>query len=78
MQSLEERVAALEQAVFSRDRKVGRDDWVKSVGTVTDDAVAETIINEALRIRDMERADGAKRIKIRHQCSFLILIISAY
>lgn len=60
MQSLEERVAALEQAVFSRDRKVGRDDWVMSVGTVTDDAVAETIINEALRIREVERAEARK------------------
>ena len=64
MQSLEERVAALEQAVFSRDRKVGRDDWVKSVGTVTDDAVAETIINEALRIRDVERADARKEYEL--------------
>ena len=64
MQSFEERVAALEQAVFSRDRKVGRDDWVKSVGTVTDDAVAETIINEALRIREMERAEARKEYEL--------------
>lgn len=50
MQSIEERVAALERAVFSRNRAVGEDDWVHSVGTVTDDSVAESIINEALRI----------------------------
>jgi hypothetical protein len=55
MQSLEERVAALEQAVFSRDRKVGRDDWKTTLGMFDDDPMMKEIIDEALRIREEER-----------------------
>jgi len=60
MQSIEERVARLEQVVFNRNRTVAKDAWVNSVGTVTDDSIAKSIIDEALRIREAERAEARK------------------
>ncbi len=57
MRSIEERVAKLEEMVFgSLEGSVKRDDWLKSVGTVTDDAMSGEIIDGALRRREEERA----------------------
>ncbi len=56
MRSIEERVAKLEEMVFgSHEGSVQRDDWLKSVGTVTDDAMSREIIDGALRRREEER-----------------------
>ena len=55
MQSIEERVARLEQAVFSRNGTVGMDDWKQTVGTFDGDPIMKEIIDQALRIRDDER-----------------------
>lgn len=56
MQSVEERLSKLEEAVFgSRGRKPGKDDWQKTVGTVTDDEVSREIIEGAIRLREAER-----------------------
>ncbi|GEM_PF-1704357 len=60
MQSIEERVARLEQVVFNRNRTGNQDAWVNSVGTVTDDSIAKSIIDEAIRIREAERAEARK------------------
>jgi hypothetical protein len=55
MQSIEERVAALEHVVFSRDRKVGKNDWKATLGMFDDDPIMKEIIDEALMIREEER-----------------------
>ena len=60
MQSIEERVARLEQVIFNRNRTVEKDAWINSVGTVTDDIIAESIIDEAIRIREAERTEARK------------------
>ena len=55
MQSIEERVARLEQVVFNLNRTVEKDAWKKTLGMFDDDPMMKEIIDEALRIREEER-----------------------
>lgn len=55
MQSIEERVARLEQVVFNRNKTVAKDEWEKTIGMFDDDPMMKEIIDEALRIREEER-----------------------
>jgi hypothetical protein len=61
-ESLEQRVARLEQIVEEMRREIdrlpgqpGRDDWQSTIGAFADDPIADEIIDEALRLREEER-----------------------
>ena len=59
-QTLEERVAKLEQTVaelLAKPREPGRDDWRKTIGMFTGDAVMREIDDEALKIREQDRRE---------------------
>lgn len=59
-QTLEERVAHLEQLVahlLSKSREPDRDDWRKTVGMFTGDPIMREIDDESLRIREQDRRE---------------------
>lgn len=60
LEELTQRVARLEQIIeerFPAARTVVRQrDWQNSIGKITDDAVTQEVIAEALRLREEERA----------------------
>jgi len=59
-QTLEERVAKLERTVaelLAKPREPRRDDWRKTIGMFTGDAVMREIDDEALKIREQDRRE---------------------
>ncbi|NLX55575.1 MAG: hypothetical protein GXY58_10710 [Planctomycetaceae bacterium] len=60
-QTLEERVAKLEQTVaemLANPREPRRDDWRKTIGMFTGDAVMREIDDEALKVREQDRREA--------------------
>jgi hypothetical protein len=57
--SLEQRVERLERLVEQLQvgalREPGRDDWRTTIGIFSNDPIAKEILDEALRLREMER-----------------------
>ncbi len=63
--SLEERVAALEQQVAqlqgNKNNEPGEKDWQQTVGIFTDDPGMLEIFDEAMKIREADRAKARRR-----------------
>jgi hypothetical protein len=68
-QTLEERVAALEQEVARLSRQLrangepGRDDWKSTVGMFANDPIMKEIEEEARKIREADRERARRRWK---------------
>jgi len=62
-QTLEERVAKLERTMaelLTKPREPRRDDWRKTIGMFTGDAVMREIDDEALKIREKDRQEARR------------------